>query len=193
LKTLVIWFLGSNGSGKTTQSRKIHSYFGNEEKQIHKDKNGYSYTITSGEIGHVGKFSNNQCCGTDTIQKKEDIQKCFEELLSKNLTIITLDGIMATGTWPEFLMSDKTILLPILLNVSESLNFDRVMQRRFNKKGVMEELDDKTKENLKRKIKSFQSIYSRCPSKHKLKIECEGKNEDEIFVEILNFISGGFS
>jgi len=190
-KTIVIWFLGSNGSGKTTQCKKIHSKFYSLQRDVHYKDKDLSYTITGGVAGHVGMLSDKACCGTDTISKKEDITKAFNILLSKGVSIITVDGIMATGTWPEFLKTPQTLLITVLLDVDEELNFKRVQMRREKKNGSTDELAEKTKDNLRGKIRGFRSMYQRTRdvSDCSIYIECLDKNEKEIYEELIEGIN----
>ncbi len=170
-KNLIIWLIGGNSVGKTTQARRIHSYLGgltNESfdpqivKWIENEKK-CCYTLMSPLSANLGELAKTACGGTDTLNSKFQIQRSLEEV-RKVREVVIIEGIMATGQWIDFLATSNTVLLTILLDVSEDNNFRRLRQRRGAKMGIDPsevQISVKTQENLSSKLRGFRSLFSR--------------------------------
>ena len=214
-KKTIIWFLGSNASGKTSQSSELHKYYGNGPKKINKWKEqgeNVKYTTFGSNIGHVGEFGENQCTGTDTINSKKSLEMSLIYCLNE-CDIVVVDGIMATSTWLDiFNQFPETVSVKVILlqfnNIEENLR--RVAERRACKiiddggndgadiydfeMFVDEELrkihnNDKTIKNISSKFKGFENMFN------KVRINCldsikidASKDFLEISTEILNFL-----
>lgn len=172
-KVIVVWLIGSNASGKTTQAKMLHNSLGNKPKQILR---GEDYKITTfGNIINLGEVNDNQCTGADTLKGKVEFIKSFEVAMKLRPVIIIVDAIMATGQFIEFLNKPNVILFPILLDyITVNSNIDRIKQRRAKKKSVDPDsiqIDEKTYKNIEGKIRGFRSLFEKAKvvSKHHLK------------------------
>src|SRR5690606_7019990 len=107
-RKLVIWFIGGNSVGKTTNANLIHHFFkdivGGERKVIEwiEEDKKCAYTQMNLLSSNLGIFGKTACGGTDTLNSKFQIRRSFEEALEASEAVI-VEGIMATGTWVEFL------------------------------------------------------------------------------------------
>ena len=204
----IIWLIGSNASGKTTQSKLLHQHFKTKDIEHHKwieDGDNVKFT-TFGRIGHVGLVGDNQCTGTDTLNSKKSIDMSLAYCLY-NCDIVILDGIMATGQWSEIINQydiAKTIVILLQFDKLED-NLRRVAERRVYKKIdeggndgadiadfeflVDYELDDfkeKTIKNISSKFKGFKSMYERVKNDCNYSVEISANlTQDEIHVKIL--------
>jgi adenylate kinase family enzyme len=186
---IVIWIIGSNSSGKTTQSRLLHGSLGVSDQIISND--GDAYISYYGEtISHVGKVGDNQCTGTDTLQTKAAIRASYL-LALEHSNVVILDGIMATGQWYEMIREADVKLLTVLLHFnSDQANFNRVIQRRRNKGRDVDDLDDKTKENLRNKIGTFKRLFDKVTDRSDRSIMIDADMDaEEIHGLILNEIN----
>ena len=71
-KSLVVFLIGGNCSGKTTQARLLHTYFDSYSKsniEVIEDKE-YCYTSMNKYSANLGKLLNNQCSREDTLGTK---------------------------------------------------------------------------------------------------------------------------
>lgn len=195
---LIIWLIGGNSVGKTTQARRIHSHLcglsdvkdhqSEIVRWIEQDKK-CSYTLMSPLSANLGELAGTACGGTDTLNSKFQIQRSLEEA-KKVRPIVIIEGIMATGQWAEFLSVDRSVLLTILLDVSEETNFQRLRQRRGLKLGIPPsevEIAVKTQENLSSKLRGFRSLFSRVSDKshYKMILNTEYLNIDQVTKAIL--------
>lgn len=144
-KKKVIWFIGSNATGKTTQSKLLHKAINDDDES----KLFVEYEFEDGEVsstikvtqynhsGHVGFLKDNQCTGTDTINSKSAIDATFCYLLDVNhIDVIIVDGIMATSTWFDiFNQFPDLVDIHIVLLQFPTLedNLQRVITRRLDK------------------------------------------------------------
>ncbi|HPI19501.1 MAG TPA: hypothetical protein PKY56_03950 [Candidatus Kapabacteria bacterium] len=193
-KTLVIWIIGGNSTGKTTLARNIHKFFQNiatpTEKVI--SVGDFYYTEMSKYSCNVGDLLKSQCAGCDTLGTKQQIINCFEYVVDR-YPVVVLEGIMATGTWIEFLKRDDTIVFTILLNVTPETNFSMVSKRRAIKKGISQfevEVTEKTRENMSSKLRGFMSLYERMKPKsdYSLIIEIDGLTIGQVFTRVEVFL-----
>lgn len=191
----VIWLFGSNSSGKTTQARLIHeSLSGSTEKQIFAgftDNLKWEYTLYN-DTAHIGGMRENQCTGTDTLPLKAQVALTYDEIFKRqpDIDVIILDPIMSTGQHVELLRKHEINLLCIYLHFETAEdNFYRVIHRRYLKTGVVEDLSDKTKDNLSRKVNNFHRLYNRAKDlcDASIKINAEEELED-IHLKILGFL-----
>lgn len=192
----VFWFIGSTGSGKTTQSRLFHKFYNemsddeNIYPQIKPIKNSsvnpnkpYSYfSLMSNNTANLGRWTGKPCCGTDTLSTKAQIESSlFFALMERDIVII--DGIMATGKWIDFIRAHKNIkLILIHLKIDTELNELRVRERRAAKSNLpIEEviLEVKTKENILRKIKNFSNLYRKLKDEADLALEVSASDSPE--------------
>lgn len=161
----VIWIIGSNSAGKTTLARKFHDHLSSKPKQIIRGvEEGINYCYTSfGDVCHVGAINDNQCTGTDTLGKKENVECSFLMcLLDESSKYIILDPIMSTGKYVSMLHQFDCKVILIYLHFDHEIdNFRRVQIRRQNKTGKTGELAEKTKDNLRRKMKIFSNLYEK--------------------------------
>jgi len=187
---LTIWFLGSNSVGKTTQCallhlllRDVYNQSNYRSRVIQAHENGVTsyYTKVSPVSANLGIFHHpltavtdpsvkpNACCGTDKLSTKAQIELAYRAALADpEVTIITVDAIMATGQFLNFLVNENSLLFTILLDCTEEINFKRLAERRAAKRGVEPSqiiIDDRTKENLSSKLRGFRSMYEKAKPK----------------------------
>lgn len=181
---LTIWLLGSNATGKSTQAALIHLLMRKLIKaedyqskfcEFQEDGIKYSYTKVSPISANLGIFNHpltskegektNACCGTDRLSTKEQIYRAYLAALNDpDIKIITVDAIMATGQFINFLNNSESRLLTVLLDCTENTNFKRLAARRGAKLGIDPsevELSERTRENLSTKLRNFRSTFSR--------------------------------
>ena len=203
---LTIWFLGSNATGKTTQCAKIHLMFRemcdtpdfvSEVREFIVDDIKYSYTKVSPISANLGVFNHpltsasgiktNDCCGTDKLSTKAQIVAAYVDAISDpDIKVVTVDAIMATGQFIEFLRNDESKLLTVLLDCSENTNFKRLAERRGKKAGINPSeviLAEKTQENLSTKLKNFRRTFEKAAvvSDHSLAISTDISGIEEVF------------
>jgi len=188
-KTLIIWLIGGNCTGKTTQAREIHKYF--QKLQTHSTKervieeSNFCYTSMSDISCNAGNLLKSQCSGTDTLSTKQQIEDCINYTKDR-YPIVVIEGIMATGQWIHFLKQQDTILFTVFLNMTPEINFKMVSQRRAAKKGIAPtdiQISQKTKENMASKLRGFFLLYNRMQplSDFAMKIDVDGKSIKKIF------------
>lgn len=194
-KKNVIWFIGSNASGKTTQSKKFHEGVSDKStKKIvnKKDQEGnriFEYTIYDNS-GHVGALRDNQCTGTDSLGTKDMVVQTYNKLCGiEHISFILLDPIMSTGKYVEFLRKfDSNIMLIHLHFPSVEDNLKRIDIRRSNK-GVHKPMDPKTIENITRKNKTYLSLFNSMRDK----VDCclqinANESEEAIHIKVMEFV-----
>lgn len=183
---LIIWFIGSNATGKTTQAALLHLYFRrlfDEEKKNHLNRyvqkvvDGIpvKYTLLSTVSANIGHFNHpitseledktTMTCGTDTINKKEQIKKSVE-LALREVPIVVVEGVMATATWIDFLAGKDKELILIHMSLDLETNLKRLLQRRSNKKQIdfkdsLEALTEKTLKNIEGKVRGFKGMFEK--------------------------------
>jgi adenylate kinase family enzyme len=210
-KAKLIWFLGSNASGKTTQSKLLHEALSDPtSKKLITENFGeveLKATIFDNSC-HVGHLKDNQCTGTDTINTKSGIDLSFCYLLSQNPKYIIVDGIMCTSTWLDIFTQfpDSVDIIVILLQFpTVEDNLKRVVERRVCKmieKGgndgadiadfdytveyEFDNLEQKTIKNVSGKFKGFKSMFEKVKTSCKYSVEIDASlHQDEIHVKIL--------
>lgn len=190
-KTLVIWIIGGSGVGKSTLARNLHEwirktlYSGKQNGPIlvrfPKSTPEIFYTKYSDYSCNLGDMTKSQCGGCDTLSNKEQIISTFNQAI-QDFPIVVLEGIMATGQWGDFLKTRDTILFLVHLGMSSENNFKRLKERRSIKKGVDVSkivLEQKTMDNLSRKLRGFKSLYNKMKSLSDFSIDMEVDNKDE--------------
>lgn len=216
-KKLLIWLMGSNATGKTTQSKLLHeSISGLKNKELiteHLSDGILLKATLFDHSGHVGHLKDNQCTGTDTINSKDGVDASFCYLLDKDdISYIIVDGILCTAQWMNIFKQfpDQVEILVVLLQFPTlEDNLRRVVERRVCKKiddcgndGAdieifdilveqgLENLEEKTLKNVGGKFKGFKSMFE------KVKPDCDYSVEidaslpvDDIHVEILQKIA----
>lgn len=192
-KKLVIWFIGGNSVGKTTQARAIHQFFSiysvqsdKPSKIVEWEESGkkIAYTKMNKLSSNLGRLTDRQCSGTDTMGSKDQIFHSFDAALADSQVVI-IEGIMATGKWIELLRRDDVVLWTILLDVSEDVNFMRLRQRRGIKLGIDPsevQIARKTQENLSSKLRGFRSLFDRAQpvSDYSTKIFTDSMDIDKV-------------
>jgi adenylate kinase family enzyme len=205
----LIWIMGSNASGKTTQSKLLHNLLSEiDSKKFYEEKEKSIKTTLFNNTSHIGLLKDNQCTGTDTISNKQGIENSFNYLV-KNYgdKIIIVDGILCTGQWINIFKSfPNTKIAVILLDFPDLMeNLQRVLRRRANKvllkeSGKSEEeifdelissLDERTVKNMSSKIKNFRSLYDRVKNECDLHFSIDASlTENKIHVKILQELKG---
>jgi len=203
-KKLVVWIIGGNSVGKTTLAEFLHLYYsylaGKESVEIYRGKmadgKDWVYTSMNSYSANLGEFGTTQCSGTDTLNTKARIIESFERAL-KTHPVVIIEGIMATGTWIEFLKREDTLVFIIFLDMNDAGNFKRLRSRRATKMGVRVddvELSSKTQLNLAGKLKGFRSLYLRMKphADFSLKVDAELFSAEQIYEktirEMKNFL-----
>lgn len=181
---LLIWIMGSNASGKTTQSKLIHETLSNltSKKLITEDLEEVQIKATIFDnSAHVGHLKDNQCTGTDTLNSKIGVDASFCYLYSQDVDYIVVDGILCTAQWLEIFRQFPIKILVILLQFpSLESNLLRIAERRTYKQieaggndGAdiadfefivqwhYDEFAEKTKKNISGKIRGFKSMYDK--------------------------------
>lgn len=169
MKKIIIWIIGSNSTGKTTQAALLHKSLGSKNPKIVK-KDGAVITLFDNSI-NIGSFKHpitggfekvTQCCGTDTVNKKELIKQSVDLAFEHEQPILILEGVMATGTWPEFLQRSDSKLAVLHMKTTLKSNLRKLRKRRAEKKGLKPRevvFSDKTIKNIEGKVKGFENMY----------------------------------
>jgi len=194
---IVIWIIGGNSVGKTTQARLFHDYFselaGEQTKPelVKWTEQGVElkFTLFNSFSANLGDLTTNQCGGTDTLNTKHQIVESFNEAL-KQRPVVIVEGIMATGQWIHFLKTKETRVFLFYLSMTDKQNFNRLRKRRAEKQGVewtTIELKEKTMDNLSGKLRGFESLYNRMKDlvDESYKINVDGKLPFDVFDKVL--------
>jgi adenylate kinase family enzyme len=209
----IIWFLGSNATGKTTQAKLLHESFksaGKIQYQFQEGQEKIKYTTFGKSIGHVGLVGDNQCTGTDTINSKAAMEISLIYCLNE-CDIVIVDGIMATATWVDiFTQFPKTVQVFVVLLQFSTLeeNLQRIILRRFDKVlsqhppdsidqelmdelegALIDEFNEKTLLNVNSKYKGFKTMFDKVKDRCSDSIEIDASQDaNQIHKEILNFL-----
>ena len=178
---LIIWLIGSNASGKTTQAALIHKHFRKLFKDDYlprfkmvmmDDEMKTFWTDTSSATANVGIFKHpiiydgqkpTECSGTDTLSKKVQIQKAFEVACDER-PIVIVEGVMATGTWIDFIKQPNNKVILLLMDISVKEDLIRIQKRRAKRKGVDWQeikITDKTEKNITGKVSGFKRMFEK--------------------------------
>src|SRR3972149_8066806 len=140
-KKVIVWIHGSNGMGKTTQSRMlIRALAGEVEGDlIQGEENGlnYIYTKFGTDVIVIGKMGLNQCTGIDSVFSKlkvDGVTKSIEKALNeKDCPIIVVECVFATmkwyKSWVESGIRKRFKLLVAFLDANLWNNYNRIAQR----------------------------------------------------------------
>jgi thymidylate kinase len=178
-ETIVFWFVGTNAAGKSTQAALLHKYLRQskyfQNKLFSGEESGikWKFTQCSEASANLGNFNHPllitngdktlDCCGTDTLSTKAQIIRSFKEA-KKNFSIITVEGVMATGQWFKFLSTPDTHLCMILCDIELEVCLKRLKKRRANKHEInifnVEDFSEKTIENISGKVRGFKSLWN---------------------------------
>lgn len=187
-KKIVIWLLGSNGSGKTTQCKNILDYFNGlpKNKPTPELKTKYvdsvmksCYTVYRGSgVAVLGVLGKNQCTGLDSVYSKIGADGVVESLKNalndKEVQIILVECVFGTFSWYEnwvkAKLRDKFKLIFIHLEMSLWENYRRIQWRRAKKLGVTNwkdiELEDTVYKNVGNKNRETRVIYQKLAGQH---------------------------
>lgn len=212
---ILIWIMGSNASGKTTQSKLIHEALSGKEKELITEQLFGSVVVKATlfeNSSHIGHLKDNQCTGTDTINSKEGVDASFcYLLLNSSTSYIVVDGILCTAQWLSIFKQFPNVKILVILLQFPTLeqNLRRVVERRVYKKieaggndladimdfemfvemGI-ENLEEKTLKNVGSKFKGFKSMYEKVKPECDYCIEIDASlSIEEIHVEILQKIA----
>jgi uridine kinase len=167
-KPTVIWIIGSNGTGKTTQAKLLGNFFQIKDLIITKGNDngiGWAYSSYGNNIANLGRVQDTPCCGTDTLPTKEQIRLSYLKAIEVH-NIVIIDGIMATGAWLEFIREKNVNIMLVLLETNIEDNVKRIRLRRTIKNQDKDiNISKSTVNNLKGKIKSFQSLFKNISDK----------------------------
>ncbi len=180
-KKILIWIQGSNGSGKTTQSRLLTELFAGKAKEDATEKIGddHYYTVygKSG-LAVMGKMGKNQCTGLDSVYSKLGAAgvsiTLAKALGDKDVRVIICECVFATmawyNRWVEAGLRDKFILFAIHLELTMWENFKRIQERRTKKAGEGEwyntTLPDTVYKNVGAKNRETRNIYMKLEGTH---------------------------
>lgn len=211
MKTLVVWFIGSNATGKTTQAAMLHNWM--RRGEMHElvitrfgDNNKNCFTTLSEFTVNLGKFVHPlilpkdsghkplECCGTDTLSTKKQIMESFHEACNHS-PIVVVEGVMATGQWIKFLKNDETEVALIHIDLDLQTNLERLIERRRKKQDlpVDYQLKEKTIKNIGGKVRGFTSMFDKLAPQVDYSLRIDGTNtivniHDSITDFIMNII-----
>lgn len=185
MSKLAIWIIGGSSVGKTTLAFQIHKFVAKiTDSQItpkvigwgNRDRE-FMFTKMSKYSANLGEFGHTACGGTDTLSTKDRIKNSYLKAI-ENSPIVIIEGIMATGTWIEFLKDENNKVFLIHLDISPEENFKRLRRRRAEKLKIEQEnvcLAPKTLDNLSLKLRNFRNLYRKMSSQvdYRLQINCE--------------------
>lgn len=210
MENIILWFIGANATGKTTQAALFHKYLQGKKRHFglsYKDgttEGGvkWKYTICSEMSSNLGRMNHPllvpngdkalDCCGTDTLSTKVQIMESLKRA-KKASSIVVVDGIMATGQWIEFLKDESTHVCLIFCDIDIDTCLKRLKKRRAQKLGVsifdVDEFTEKTVENITGKVNGFRSLwlrmYDQCDSR--LKIDSNQFDKHQINEQIIDY------
>lgn len=167
-KKIVVWFVGSFSSGKTTQAKLIYNQFSKEPIIINRKIKEDIWLKASlfNEVSNIGITSDKQCSGADTINNKFT-RRLSVAYCAKNSNIVLVDGALFSNVWWEmFLKNFDKILLVLLKHDNLESNLDFLRKRRANNKNNTRTLDfeERTVKNMISKIKGADSLYNNADS-----------------------------
>lgn len=213
-KKTVVWLLGSNGSGKSTQCKKLVDSFyalniDDEIRLVQKEKQIYTVYGNSG-ICVLGKPNKKGVPGLDSCYSSigsDGISITLGEALKeKSVSIIVVDCILGTYTWynkwVEAGLRDQFNLLTVHLDLSLWQNFIRIAKRRTLAGEANHwteiELEDRVFEHVGSKNKETKVIFDKMMGNHPknqtlltdlgLRINAL-ESEDKIHMKILTAIN----
>lgn len=208
--------VGSNGAGKTTQSKLLIKFFNEKtlepKKVISCEAGGQNvmYTVYNNGFCVIGKVGQNQCTGIDSVYgklKADGVVKSIEMALNDDdVNIILAECIFATVSWVRkiynagFFGSMRKVVIHLDLTMWE--NFNRIQQRRAKKQGIEEwwtiPLQNTVYKNVGAKNRETRTIFEKLIGEHErteenlvfedgLKISAV-EPENKIHKNIVNFI-----
>lgn len=169
----VIWIIGSNATGKTTQSVALHKYLNPEIENLRENSHLYirSFNNCTRQIStsltvypnstHIGKIQPNNCCGTDTLPKKAMIEFGYKVATNLKRKNIIIDGIMATGTWIDFIKGRKDMKINLYLFLLDFESIESNVSRLKERRGKGMIVTEETKGKLQSRLTYFRSLYKR--------------------------------
>lgn len=184
----IVWIIGANASGKTslaaTVQRSLREHAINEDKTVQSYEDSLRiangniiYTRTSPNSCNIGKFNHplmwrqrrvetNECCGTDTLPKKDLINFAIQEASIPFLDndYIFVEGVMATRQWLKMFPTNEYGVLMVLMDIDIENCIQRLALRRSKRKGIsqieaLESMNKKTVENIEGKIRGFRKMF----------------------------------
>lgn len=183
----VILLSGSNGSGKTTQSRLLIKALADDEiGQPRQNKEGekpWMYTAyPEGRLAVLGKMGSNQCTGLDAVYGNlgaDGVTLSLKRALEdEDVEIIIVDCIFATISWYKKWQAanlrEKFKLIVVHFELTLWENFKRISQRQAVKlRAKGKEIDwwdvhlkDTVYKNVGSKNRETRNIYLKLIGQH---------------------------
>lgn len=201
----VIWMIGSNGSGKTTQMRNLVRALNSDKGKkfsIKQKEFDYCYTVFE-DMCVLGKIGENQCTGLDNVfsqLKVEGVFRSLDKSMKEDKSIVLIESIMATFNWYKSIMQvfekteEEARLIVFHLDFSIHHNLTRIQKRRAKKNGREDwyniVLEDTTYKNIASKNGNFRALANKIKAENEqvftLKAE---ESEKSITSSILRIIS----
>lgn len=171
MKTVIL-IIGSNGVGKTTQSRELITAFSEGEQGVEVRREKIYYTVyPHSDLIVLGKMGKNACTGLDSVYSQlgaEGVSKSLKAALEdKHGKLIIVECIFATIAWYNRWVTDglrnKFKLLVVHLELSMWENFKRIQERRAKKVNRKDwyniSLEDTVFKNVGSKNRETRNIF----------------------------------
>lgn len=180
-KPILLWIIGSYGSGKTTQMKNLIDVFKSKEPKKNEGvSNGWNfmYTTYGANFSVIGQVKQNQCTGLDSVYsklKKEGISQSILKSVEGGAQLVLLECVFASGAWYEQFIKDGLLermnLIMVHLDLDLFDNFKRIAQRKAKKAGIDNWWEihhpDSLYKNAGNKNKETKIIYDKCMGLHK--------------------------
>lgn len=164
---IVVWFVGSFSSGKTTQCRLLCYGFSKNKKlinkRINKEKKVWLKASLFGLISNIGLVNDNQCSGADVIPNKTS-RSLSVVYCSRRTNIILVDGALFTNSWWDMFQKNSDVLFLVHLKHDDlESNKKLLSKRRQEKVGNNDEIifEDRTLKNLQGQINRGKNMYEK--------------------------------
>lgn len=192
-----ITFEGIEGSGKSTQSKKLHQYLLNENKDVilTREPGGTSQGEAIREILIKQDLENKTEVLLNFAARNEHINKLIKPALNSNKTVISDRFVDSTYAYQGYAMNvdlgfidiikDQTISdfapdITFLIDVDVNKAFERISSRQDNNK-----YEDFAITFHKKVRDGFLDLASQ---NNRIKIIDGSKNEEEVFAQILTHL-----
>jgi len=187
---IVVWFFGSFGTGKSTQSRLLINFFVDDyiNKINYKNiliKKGFNIKVTSFNkyICGIGNFNTNLSSGTDNIGSRLNLKYSIKYAFQKH-NIVIIDNAIASQNYFDDIRFTKNVKVLLFGFKYKSIEqaYDRIKIRRAEKEGILHpsKIDlnlsnDINKNNYVKLFTNFQSKFKHITNRFQ-------KNEGMFFV-----------